>query len=238
MVLKGCFLGVTLVALLAGSAAFAQLAKPPLPALTLARIGQDAGEAKPPRVILFNDRDGVSSSFVQPPALGSTSGAASDAGGQWLKIEFHFSVNPPPTQKSPFVDAAEFKIWVEGRDLYAPNAPGVDGVAVALTGSVTYVNLVAGKDAYGVFYVHPSALTRYSTKNGAQEDFDRRFNIHIEADVAGTPVDVYDKKKETDPGWYKPLVPVAGMVMHQDMTPFIAADVSRYPQIKVSNPGQ
>jgi hypothetical protein len=218
MVLKGRFLGVALVTLLAGSGAFAQDA---------------AGGANAPRVVNFDDRDGLVASFVQAPVLGSTSGSGNDSAGQWLKIEFHFKVNPPATQKSPYVDAAEFKVWVEGRDLYAANAPGADGVAVALTGSVTYVNLPAGRDLYGVFYVHPSALTRYSTKNGAQEDFDRRFNIHIEADVAGTPVDVYDKKKETDAGWYKPLVPVAGMVMRQDMTPFIAADVSRYPQIKV-----
>ncbi len=65
--------------------------------------------------------------------------------------------------KTPFLDSVEFKIWIEGIDLQSKLAPVPGkGVAVALTGDVTYVNIPAGKDIYGCFYVHPDTLVRYS----------------------------------------------------------------------------
>ena len=45
---------------------------------------------------------------------------------------------------------------------------------MALTGSVTYINVAAGRDLYGVFYVHPSTLGRYSSDRG-YEEYDRKF---------------------------------------------------------------
>jgi hypothetical protein len=231
MVLKRRLLGLTLITLLPTSAAFAQLAKPPVAALTVARIGQDAPA---PRVIQFNDTDGITVTFVPAPSLASTSGGPATDSGQWMKVEFHYSVNP---DKIPFVDSAEFKVWIEGRDLYAANAPGKQGVAVGLTGSVTYVNIPKGRDAYAVVYLHPSALARYNAGNG-QDDFDRKFNIHVDALVGGTRVDYFDKRKN-DPGgaeWYKALTPVTGMVFVQNQSPFIASDVPRYPQMKLPTP--
>lgn len=172
----------------------------------------------------------ITTTFVPAPQLqgGVGSGAGSDA--QWLKVEFHYSVVPKDPAK--FVDSAQFHIWIEGRDLYAANAPTSDGVAVGLTGSITYVNLAATRDAYGVFYVPPATLARYSTSRGF-EDFDRTFNIHIEADVGGGTVDYFDKNKESDSNWYKTLVPVPGLVYRQDQSPFIVTDPDRYPPIKL-----
>ncbi len=112
--------------------------------------------------------------------MGNTSGGAS-SDQQWLKVEFHYAVTPPVGK---FVDSVEFRIWIEGRDLYAPEATTKDGIAVGLTGSVTYVNLPATKDAYGVFYVSPYTLARYAGNRGAS-DFDRTFNVHLEAYAGG-----------------------------------------------------
>jgi len=170
----------------------------------------------------------ITTSFVPAPSVGSnTPGFASDV--NWLKIEFHYGVTPNP---SKFVDAVEFRIWVEGRDLYAPEATTKDGIAVALTGNVTYVALPATHDAYGVFYIPPATLDRFSTTRGTS-DFDRLFNIHIEAYINGTKVDYFDKNKEQDGSWYMQLKPLTGYVYRQDQCPFIMTDPDRYPPIKL-----
>jgi hypothetical protein len=176
----------------------------------------------------------ITTSFVAPTSVGQGSGGdSSDA--QWLKVEFHYSAVPPTPLK--FVDAVEFRIWIEGRDLFAPEATTKDGIAVALTNTITYVNLAASKDAYGVFYVPPATLARYSTERG-QSDFDRTFNIHIEAYVGGVKVDYFDKNKETDGNWYQQLKPLAGFVYRQDQSPFLLTDPNRYPPIKLPSAQQ
>jgi cytolysin (calcineurin-like family phosphatase) len=90
-----------------------------------------------------------------------------------------------------------------------------------------------GKNFYGVFYVHPSTLARYSSGRG-YADFDQKFNIHIEAYVGGVLMDAIDKKKDpmgTD--WYKSLRAIPSLVYRQDQCPFIMTDPDRYPAIKL-----
>jgi hypothetical protein len=178
----------------------------------------------------------ITTSFVPVPVVGGggSVGANADTDQQWLKVEIHFSVAPAIGK---FQDAAEFRIWIEGRDLFAPEAPNKEGIAVALTGTVTYVNLPAGRDAYGVFFVPPDTLARYSTGRGPS-DFDRTFNVHVEAYIAGTKVDYFDKNKENDANWYQQLKPLSGFVYRQDQTPFIVIDSNRYPPIKMPAPAQ
>jgi hypothetical protein len=227
-------LGVVLVVTMAAAfPAVAQTFKPPVAALTAARTGQDYAPTKE-RVIHFYNEEAVTTTFVQAPAVGSTSGPASTDVTNWLKVEFHYSVNPEDPQKYPWVDAVQFKVWIEGRDLYAANAPAgsQNGVAVCLTGSVTYVNLHQAKDAYGVFYVDPSVLARYCG-NGNYEDFDRKFDVHVEADIGGKEIDWINKNHETDDSWYTKPTPVPNLVMRMNQSPFSRADVSHYPMIKL-----
>jgi hypothetical protein len=180
--------------------------------------------------VAFANLGAVTTSFVTAPNLAGSSASAS--GAQWLKVEFHFGTTPKLT--TPFLDSVEFKVWIEGVDSLAPNPsqPTGVGVAVGLTGSVTYVNIPAGPDSYGVFYVHPSTLGRYSSSRGV-EDFDRKFDVHVEAYVGGALMDKIDKNKETDPDWFKALKPIPNLVYRQDQTPFIIADPDRYPAIKL-----
>jgi hypothetical protein len=179
----------------------------------------------------------ITTSFVSPTNVGG-SGGSGNSDLQWLKVEFHYSVAPA---NGKFLDSAEFRVWIEGRDLYAPEAIAANstqGVPVGLTGSVTYVNLVATKDAYGVFFLPPDTVARFSTARGPS-DFDRNFNIHIEAYVGGTKVDYFDKNKEADGNWYQTaLKPLSGFVMLQNQTPFIVSDPDRYPPIKVPTASQ
>ena len=225
-------LGVATFVTLAGAiTAFAQMAKPPVAALTLARIGQDYAQSQP-RIINFVNQEAIATTFVAAPAVGSTSGGGGTDNTNWLKVEFHYGVNPTDPQKYPWVDSVQFKVWIEGRDEYASNIPpGSKEVAVCLTGSVTYVNLQQARDGYGVFYVHPLTLARYCGV-GSTEDFDRKFNIHIEAYVGGKLVDYFDKNKDVDKWWTAPTA-VPNLVLRQDQSPFVMADTIRYPMIKL-----
>jgi hypothetical protein len=181
--------------------------------------------------VMFANQDAVTTAFVTAPNLAGTAGTASSASSNWLKIEVHFAT----TDKllTPFLDSLDVKVWIEGLDPQAKNAAGGKGVGIILTGTVTYINVAAGKDIYGVFYVHPSTLDRYSGDGGSQ-NYDRKYDIHAELQVGGAVMDAINKNKETDPlGWYKPLTVVPNLVMRQDQTPFIVADPDRYPAIKL-----
>jgi len=181
--------------------------------------------------ITFASPGGITTTLVAAPTLGPSSSSGGGGGGdnKWLKVEFHYSVTP--SKGAEFVDSAEFKVWIEARDLYAPNAPGDEGIAVMLTGTVTYINIPKGKDAYGVFYVSPSTLARYSSKQGVS-DFERKFNVHVEVSIGGKMVDVLDKNKDTDKWWLAPPS-VSGLVYRQDQSPFLLTDGGRYPMIKL-----
>jgi hypothetical protein len=181
--------------------------------------------------VAFANQDAITTSFVVAPNLAGTAGAAGSSNNNWLKVEVHFGTTTALTK--PFLDAVDVKVWIEGRDMTVKNGQGTMGVAVALTGSVTYVNIAPNKDVYGVFYVHPSTLARYSGEGG-YEDYDRKFDIHAELSVGGTVMDAINKNKETDVlGWYKPFTVVPGLIYRQDQTPFIVADPDRYPAIKL-----
>ncbi len=181
--------------------------------------------------IKFLGPDAITTTMVDPPIVSGGGGSTSPTGNpQWLKIEFHYAIDPKGP--IPFVDAVQFNITMEARDLYAANAPGADGVAVGLTGTATYINVAPTRDGYGVFYVHPSVLARYGSKRGP-DDFANKFNVHIEAMVAGKLADYFDKRP--DPmgvNWYKSLVPVSGMIYRQDQCLFMMVDPGRYPQLK------
>lgn len=190
--------------------------------------------------IVFASPVAITTSFVNAPQVGSSGDNGGGGGGgssdraQWLKVEFHYACTPQAPLT--FLDSAEFRVWIEGRDMFYPGG-GADGVPIALTGTVTYINIAASKDVYGVFYVHPSTLARYSTTQGAT-DFDRKFNVHVEAYVGGVKMDLFDKNKEQDPNWFAQLHPIPGLVYRQDQSPFVLTDVNRYPAIKLSTSAQ
>jgi hypothetical protein len=180
--------------------------------------------------IVFQGPAAVTSVLVDAPQLASaTGGDQSSQSPQWLRVEWHYQITPKtPT---PFVDAIEFRVWVEGRDLYAPEATTADGIPVALTGSVTYINVPQTRDGYGSIYLHPSTLARYGSKLGSG-DFTEKFNVHVEAYVGGAKMDFFDKNKPQDPNWYQTLKAIPNLLLRQDQCPFIVSDSGRYPQIK------
>jgi hypothetical protein len=181
--------------------------------------------------VRFVAPEAITTTLVDAPSLGGGGGGgnSSDQPKQWLKVEYHYEIKPAQT---PYVDAVEFRVWIEGRDLYDLKATTADGLAVVLTGSETYINLTATHDGYGVFYVHPSTLARYATKLGAT-DFTESFNIHLEAYVDGKLMDYFNKKE--DPAgldWFKAPRAVPNLVYRKDQCCFIVSDPSRYPELK------
>jgi hypothetical protein len=215
MLLRRSCPALFLLALIAAPAAYGQAANSP---------------------VAFVNQEAITTSFVPTPSVGSATATGSGENNQWLKVEFHYGTTDKLTTK--FLDSIEFKVWIEGLDPLAKNSQGTLGVGVALTGSVTYINVPAGKDIYGVFYVHPSTLARYSGDRG-YEDYDRKFDVHLQALVGGAVMDEINKNKEQDPlGWYKPLTVVTGLVYRQDQCPFMLADPDKYPAIKLPAPAQ
>jgi hypothetical protein len=186
----------------------------------------------PARPVLFDNQDGITVSFVAAPSISSSVEAQPASSSQWLKVELHYSVTTKPTDP-PFLSSVTFKVWIEGRDLFDPQGKPGEGIAVALTGSATYINIPSGKDNYAVFYVHPNTLSRYSTDTGST-DFDRKFNIHAEATVGGQLSDYYDRKKEDDLNWYKPMTVVDGLVYRSDQCCFIVDSPDHYPPLSLS----
>jgi hypothetical protein len=216
LVLKRSCLVIILLSLCASSAAFGQLKNA-------------QGLLVSP--VAFANEDAITTALVVAPNFAGTAGAAGTNNDNWLKVEVHFGTTTALIK--PFLDAVDVKVWIEGRDMTVKNGQGTMGVAVALTGTVTYVNIAPSKDVYGVFYVHPSTLARYSGEGGV-EDYDRKFDIHAELSVGGTVMDAINKNKEADVlGWYKPFTVVPNLVDRQDQTPFIIADPDRYPAIKL-----
>jgi hypothetical protein len=186
--------------------------------------------------VAFSNQDAITTAFVDPPVTtGSAGGTASNANGntQWLKVEIHYGATDALT--TPYLDSVTIKVWIEGRDSSVANSQGTKGIAIVLTGEVTYVNIAQSKDVYGVFYVHPSTLARYSG-DGGYEDFDRKFDIHAQLSVGGAVMDDINKGKEPDPvilTWFTKLKAIPNLVYRQDQSPFLSADVDRYPAIKL-----
>jgi hypothetical protein len=180
--------------------------------------------------IVFQSPAAITCALVDAPQLGETAsgGGGGTERGQWLRVEWHYTI--APKTPVPFVDAIEFRVWVEGRDLYATEATTADGIPVALTGAVTYINLPEMRDGYGAIYVHPSTLARYGSKDAS--DFTEKFNVHVEAYVGGVKMDFFDKNKPQDPNWYQTLKAVPNLLIRQDQCPFIIDDSARYPQLK------
>jgi hypothetical protein len=178
--------------------------------------------------IIFQAPGAITTTLVDPPTLGQSEGRGND-NSKWLRVEWRYQVVPKGA--APVVDAVEFRVSVEGRDLYAPEATDANGVPVILTGSVTYINLTATHEAYGVVYVHPSTLTRYSSKAGAS-DFEEKFNVHVDAYVGGAKMDLIDKTKPQDPDWLTKAKAVPNLLYRQDQSPFLLTDIARFPQLK------
>jgi hypothetical protein len=197
--------------------------------LILASWGQEEND----KVISFDRTVKIKPEFVDAPvyAAGGKRGATS-SDKKWLEVEFKYACMPEEladlkSKRGVYLDEVQFKIYIEGIIPYEPN--GDEGDPVLLVGEATYVNIPAGKENYGVFYVHPDTIGRY----GGQANFEKSArNIRVEAYVKGQLVDVIQKKDEEDEGWINPLKRINHLVYTKEESPFRLVDIGRYPAEK------
>jgi hypothetical protein len=129
---------------------------------------------------------------------------------RWLEVEVEFSAAPE------FTDEATFKylILINGQ---------------LLTGEVTHVNILAGKELRSVMYVPPHALahlmgTRPLTANAVE-------NIAVQVLQQGTVKDEQSLARAR-PQWFSALPQLTGFVLNKNETPFAPLYWDRYAQIK------
>ncbi|MCS7063847.1 MAG: hypothetical protein NZM04_07385 [Methylacidiphilales bacterium] len=197
--------------------------------------GMYVGAQEDGGVISFDRTVKIKPEFVDAPVF---AGGAAKPGGtaptesKWMEVEFKYACMPPEaldlnSKKGIYLDEAQFKIYIEGINPDEPNSD--QGEPILLVGEVTYINIPAGKENYGVFYVHPNTIGRY----GGQATFEKsNKNIRIEAYINGQLVDVIQKKEEDDDGWINPIKRVNHQVYTKEESPFRLVNISRYPAEK------
>lgn len=129
---------------------------------------------------------------------------------RWLQVDVEFTAIPD------FTDELTFKYYLL-----------VDGKM--LTGEVTHVNVVAGKELHSVMYVSPNALAhimgnRTLTANSVP-------NIAVQVLVKGEVKDEYSLVRAR-PQWFSALPAMTGFVLNKNETPFAPLFWDHYEQIK------
>ena len=129
---------------------------------------------------------------------------------RWLEVEVEFSSALAFTEEATF----KYFILVNGK---------------LLTGEVTHVNLVGGKELRSVMYVPPRALAylmanRPLTLNTVE-------NIAIQVSLKGAVQDELSLAR-SKPDWFSALPAEAGFLLNKNETPFAPLYWDRYEQIK------
>lgn len=129
---------------------------------------------------------------------------------RWLQVEVDFSATPD------FTDELTFKYYIL-----------IDGKL--LTGEVTHVNIVAGKELHSVMYVPPKALAhllgnRSLTANSLQ-------NVAVQLLAKGEVKDELSLVRAR-PQWFSALPAMTGFVLDKSQTPFAPLFWDHYEQIK------
>lgn len=137
-----------------------------------------------------------------------------DTHERWLRIEVQFSSAPD------FIDALTFKYYVS-----------IGGKV--LTGEVTHVNILAGREHFSVMYMPPHALA-YILQN-------RPPNTNSIENIAVQILQKGEVKAElslarAQPDWYTSLPIIPGFLLNKNETPFAPLYWDRYEQIKSASP--
>lgn len=129
---------------------------------------------------------------------------------RWLAVDAEFS------STAEFTDEATFKyyILIDGR---------------LLTGEVTHVHMLAGKEMHSVMYVPPHAIAhllgnRTLNTNSLQ-------NVAVQVLLQGVVKDELSLNRAR-PQWFSALPAMTGFVLNKNETPFAPLYWDHYEQIK------
>jgi hypothetical protein len=129
---------------------------------------------------------------------------------RWLRVETQFSSAPDFTDELTF----KYYILMNGK---------------VLTGEVTHVNILGGREHYSVIYLPPHAIAFVMQNRPAST-----------ASVENVAVQILQKGEVKDelsmnrarPGWFTSLPAVSGLLLNKNETPFAPLFWDRYEQIK------
>jgi hypothetical protein len=129
---------------------------------------------------------------------------------RWLRVEAQFSTVPA------FTDELTFKYYILLGDK-------------VLTGEVTHVNILNGREHYSAMYVPPHALAFIMQNRPVNTT--SVGNIGVQLLQKGEVKDELSLNRAR-PQWYAALPAVSGMVLNKNETPFAPLFSDYYEQIK------
>lgn len=154
----------------------------------------------------------INRELVPTPEYNLSQGPSVKSNGRerWLQVEVDFAATPE------FTDELIFKYYIL-----------IDGKL--LTGEVTQVNILAGKELHSVMYVSPRALAhllgnRSLTANSLQ-------NVAVQILAKGEVKDELSLVRAR-PQWFSALPALTGFVLNKSETPFAPLFWDHYEQIK------
>ena len=129
---------------------------------------------------------------------------------RWLEVEVEFSALPEFTDELTF----KYYILVGGK---------------LLTGEVTHVNILAGKELRSVMYVPPRAFARLLGNRSVTANVIE--NIAVQVLQQGAVKNELSLARAR-PQWFAALPQLTGFVLNKNETPFAPLYWDRYEQIK------
>jgi hypothetical protein len=148
------------------------------------------------------------------------------------QVTFTFGPNSHPTPRS--------QQWLEVEVNFSSTVDWTDELQVnyyilidnqCLTGSVTHIDVPAGRDLYSVMYVSPRTLARIT--NGQQLNSQDIRDVGIELVKNGQVLVTKSYKARGATQWWQNYQQVTGKVLNKNQTPFAPLIWDRYEQIKV-----
>jgi len=130
---------------------------------------------------------------------------------QWLEVEVNFQSNVDWTDELTF----NYFILLSGQ---------------CLTGSVTHIDIPAGRDLYSVMYVSPRTIARIL--NGQPLTGADIQDVGIQIVSKGQVLVTKSYKARGEQQWWQNLPQVTGKVLNKNETPFASLIWDRYEQIK------
>lgn len=167
--------------------------------------------------VLAQNRDGdfqlskISRDLITPPQYNYT-GAENlrESHDRWLKVDVQFAAVPEFTEEVTF----KYYILIGGK---------------ILTGEVTHVNVLAGRELYSCMYVPPHVLA-YVLRNRPPTTTSVE-NIAVQVVQKGEVKDEISLARAR-PQWFTSLPALAGFVLNKSETPFAPLLWGHYEQIK------
>lgn len=133
--------------------------------------------------------------------------------GQWLEVEVEFEARPELTEEL----TVRYFIKFAGQ---------------CLTGEVTHVSILAGRDLHSVMYVPPATISRLL--NGKPLTGNSIEDVGVQLVRRGQVLATKSFKAAGDAQWWQTMQQIPGLVMNKNETPFAPLYWDRYEAIKAA----